>query len=807
MNVYESLSRHFNVNLVAVTGWGGALESTVMNENFVVYKVPMTKAYYNLMTTEQKKAKGHLHDILLVDGYTLIPDLTGLCGSLASQTDVFISSHPYFFKMLLEYGAHKVIVYEAHNVDYELKKSYFEEDNEYSKKYLALVKSIEETACRRADFIMAVSEFDADELCKAYAVARDKVVLVPNGIDVFSCKYHGRKRGGGNVIFIGSAHGPNIEALKFIISKLAPKSTDITYTIVGNLKDTLNRRNLPANVKFTGIVDERTKENLYREMSVAINPMFSGSGTNLKVIEYAAFGLPLISTPFGMRGLDALKPHVFLADQENFLACIKKTLSLPLAELDKKTQAARKTCETYFDKSVIIENVVEKIATLKAPAEPIGKKTKIAIEGRILNRNITGTERYIAEILKNILLTYDSEKFEIGIVNYGDYNSDEVGFYSSCISLREGIDIYHRTYQTNNYFELMELLLAKKSVFTFHDLISCKYPEYFPNKTDYNRYVRCMKLALNFSDRIIAISESAKKDVIDTFGISKDKIDVVYHGLDFNKFRKIPDDQLQIFRREFSLPEKYLLYVGTDYPHKNLVNFFAAFAMIMDKDYMKDYYIVVAGNIFYTFGHDYLKEYIAPINKRLIRFPYFPDSKIAHLYNAAAMFVYPSLYEGFGFPVLEAFACETPLICSNASSLPEVAGEAAYMVDAREPVEIAEAIMDIVGNPSLRASLIEKGKRRVKMFSWEKCAKETFYVYKRALEGPVSCKAKDDEYLMTLLDGLLEDNLGGFPRSLIRRPSLLNPAYILSKLKRVRNPRDIKRLIAAAKDRIKRREI
>jgi len=134
----------------------------------------------------------------------------------------------------------------------------------------------------------------------------------------------------------------------------------------------------------------------------------------------------------------------------------------------------------------------------------------------------------------------------------------------------------------------------------------------------------------------------------------------------------------------------------------------------------------------------YLEKYIEPVKDKIVFLNHFDDNKITLLYNAADIFVFPSLYEGFGLPVLEAFACEVPLICSNATSLPEVAGDAAYMVDANEPDQIAAAILDIAGNSELRKSLIEKGRQRAQQFSWQKCAKNTFEVYKKTLsEKPV----------------------------------------------------------------------
>ncbi len=741
MNVYGGLSEYFNINLVGIIGPGKKLEKYEINDNFTVYRVPMSEAFYDLLIKEQKNSGGSLHDILITNEYKLLTELCQLCKFLSRKSDVVISSHPYFFKMLLEFCSDKILVYEAHNVDYDLKKTYFNniENNLYAQKYLAIVKEIETLACQNSDFILGVSGADIERLCDLYEVDKKKTIIVPNGIDVFSCSFiynrdckTTKKEKGKRVIFVGSAHAPNIEAVNYILQKLAPKNKDIHYIIIGNIKSSFNAEKVPQNVKFTGIVDERFKEELYKNCDLAINPMFSGSGTNLKVLEYIAYGIPLVSTKFGMRGLEIFNDHVYIADKNNFIEIVEKVLSLPIDILENNSRSARNICEKYFDKSIIILDFVKKIKIFnKKHSEK--KRINIAIDGRILHRNVSGSERYISELVKNISNIEKNSKYNYLLVNNTNYKTFSVANIP-CISSEDRIDLFHKTYQISSYNELLELLFADKSIFTFLDLILCKYPDYFSKKESHENHVTFMKLALNFSDRVIAISEHAKKDVIKTFGIPEEKIDVVYLGLDFNKFKKINDGrEISKFRKEFGLPEKYILYIGTDYPHKNMKNLFLAFSEIMHCEKMRDYYLVLAGNNYYNKGQEYLKKYLEPIKNRVISTGHFDDKKIALLYNAASIFVYPSLYEGFGIPVLEAFACEVPVVCSNSTSLPEVAGDAAYMVDAKDPGKITEAILDIVNDPGLRNSLVKRGKERVKQFTWKKCAEETLKVYKKTL--------------------------------------------------------------------------
>ena len=402
-------------------------------------------------------------------------------------------------------------------------------------------------------------------------------------------------------------------------------------------------------------------------------------------------------------------------------------------------------------KAVKYENKIE------ARAIDGKKKINIAIEGRLLHRNITGSERYISELIKNIPDIENGDGYNYLLVNNSGYNSLNTPTIPY-ISLDQKINLYHRTYQFANYDELLEFLLAEKSVFTFLDLILCKHPDYFSNREAYEKNYTLMGLALNLSCRIIAISEHAKQDVIEMFDIPAEKVDVVYLGYDFKKFKKINDaNEISKFKKKYNLPGKYILCISTDYPHKNLKNLLIAFAKIADRKIMKGYKLVLAGNSYYVEGEHYLKKYFTPIKDRIILLGHFDDKEIALLYNAADIFVFPSLYEGFGLPVLEAFACEVPLICSNATSLPEVAGDAAYMVDATEPDQIATAIVDIVSDSKLRKSLIEKGRKRAQQFTWEKCAKNTLEVYKKTLSEKQDFDSRYALNMKMLLDEFVKN--------------------------------------------------
>ena len=767
MSIYESLSRDFNINLVGVVGYGAAFEKREISTRLTVYLVPMSREYYELLTGEQKKAGGLLHDILLTDHYEMIPALVDLCRQLVSETDIFISSQPYFFKMMIEYCRGRELVYDAQNVDYDLKQSYFEnpEGNETAKRYLKMVYDVEALGCQKSGFILYVSGEDRKNLCRIYGADQDKMVMVPNGIDVHACHFmpapkrlEHRKNSASEkkqVVFVGSAHGPNIEAAEFIVNEMAAQNENIQYTIIGNLQTVFKDKPLPSNVRFTGMISAEDKERFYQTADLAVNPMFSGSGTNLKVLEYVAYGIPLVSTPFGMRGLEVFNDHIILADKDEFATAVEKALATPGDVLEQNTRAARKICEEHFDKSVINEALINRIRTLEKTRR---ETCRIAIDGRILHRNVTGSERYIYELVNHIL-THQDEACRLYLVNHAGLNIANVSNIP-CVSVNQRIDLFHRTYQVGSYNDLLELLIARKSIFSFLDLILCKNPDYFRSKEEHRSYVELMSLALNFADRILAISEHAKKDVVENFNISSEKIDVVYLGLNFNKFHRVSDGkELDEFRAAHHLPQKFILYVGTDYPHKNLKNLYIAFSKILNLPHLSDYFLVTAGINYYRQGTGYLQSDLNRVKDRVISLGHFDDEKLHLLYNAASIFVFPSLYEGFGLTVLEAMACGAPVICSDATSLPEVVGDAAYLVDARDPEIIAKAIDDVATNSSLRNALIEKGLERVKLFTWEKCAEETYAVYEKLLHSEDRGRAYDDQKLKLLQGKIINGNL------------------------------------------------
>jgi len=277
-------------------------------------------------------------------------------------------------------------------------------------------------------------------------------------------------------------------------------------------------------------------------------------------------------------------------------------------------------------------------------------------------------------------------------------------------------DIFHPTYY-DPYF--LDYIGRKPFVLTIHDMIHEIYPEMFSSK---DKISKRKKTLSQKAIKIIAISENTKRDIIKFLGISENKIEVIYHGNSFN-INKV-DKTTKIM-----IPKKYILFVGNRGGYKNFELFIEAISPILDEDVKLN--VVCAGGG--KFNDLEIEKLINLKIKDKVFYYSGSDSVLAYLYGKAIAFVFPSLYEGFGIPILESFACRCPVICSKTSSLPEVAGDAAIYFDPTDKLSMLNSIQKVIYNDELRKQLINKGTERVKEFTWEKTAKKTKVLYEDIL--------------------------------------------------------------------------
>jgi glycosyltransferase involved in cell wall biosynthesis len=268
----------------------------------------------------------------------------------------------------------------------------------------------------------------------------------------------------------------------------------------------------------------------------------------------------------------------------------------------------------------------------------------------------------------------------------------------------------------------LPLVHPKNSVITIHDVAWRYFPESF---TWFMKWFLewSTQLAVKRAGKIIAVSESTKQDILKFYKVDAGKIEVVYHGYQAEIF----NFQLSIFNQNIKLPPKYVLFLSTLQPRKNLAGLIEAFRLLKNDHPDLPHKLVVVGKAGWKYESIIQK---IKANKDLVVYlNYLPDEERLGVLAKADLLALPSFYEGFGMQILEAFALHVPVVLSNASSLPEVAGEAGLYFDPKKPMDIKQAIASVLFDKSLAEKLTAKGRERLKLFSWEKCAKETLDIF------------------------------------------------------------------------------
>lgn len=293
---------------------------------------------------------------------------------------------------------------------------------------------------------------------------------------------------------------------------------------------------------------------------------------------------------------------------------------------------------------------------------------------------------------------------------------------------RAKVDLFHAPHY------VVSPLTTCPVVVTIHDCIHLRFPQYLPNRIAHVYARTFMTIGARRARRIITVSQASKDDIRHYLGVLADRIEVIHNGLDERFLTPPHDDALARVRQRFLLNAPFILYAGNIKPHKNVDRLIDAFAQLR-RDGHQDLKLLIIG--------DELSQY--PGLRRLVHrhhlhahvrfFGFVPESTLAALYRLASIFVFPSLFEGFGFPPLEAMASGTPVITSNVSSLPEVVGDAAVLVDPLDSGAIADAMARVLTDTTLRRELIARGYARAKTFSWSEAAARTRAVYDTVLNG------------------------------------------------------------------------
>lgn len=284
--------------------------------------------------------------------------------------------------------------------------------------------------------------------------------------------------------------------------------------------------------------------------------------------------------------------------------------------------------------------------------------------------------------------------------------------------MKEPYDIFHPTYY-DPYF--LKHLKGKPFVLTYYDLTHERFPSGV-SKLDFT--IPWKKKLVEEATHIIAISESTKKDIVEYYSIPEEKVTVIHLASDFK-----PAGNDEDFKKKLNLPDKYLLFTGNRKWYKNFDTMLKGIAPILKKHNIK--LVTVGGGEYSDTENQLVKE--LDVENHVVKFGFKDSDELAYIYSKALAFIFPSKYEGFGIPVVEAFNCDCPNILANVSSLPEVGGDAAVYFDPESPESIGQAVEKVVVDSNLRQSLIKKGRERRKSFSWRKNAEQTVEVYKKVL--------------------------------------------------------------------------
>lgn len=288
-------------------------------------------------------------------------------------------------------------------------------------------------------------------------------------------------------------------------------------------------------------------------------------------------------------------------------------------------------------------------------------------------------------------------------------------------SLLGAVDVFHGT----NF--LLPVLRRAKGVVTIHDLTFLVHPE-FADPRNLRFLRRAVPATIRRAAAICADSSSTKTDLQRLLGVAADQITVVLGGVD-HRFRPAGSEDLARIRARYPVDRPYLFALGTREPRKNLAGLLDAFRLVRERGV--DVRLLVAGPSGWLEERFATQLALSPYAADVVPLGFVPDDDLPALLTGCACFVYPSFYEGFGFPVAEALACGAPVVCSATSSLPEVAGDAALLVPPNDPAAIAEAIGAVLTDPGIAARLRCAGPRQAARFDWASSAQAQLAVYRQ----------------------------------------------------------------------------
>jgi glycosyltransferase involved in cell wall biosynthesis len=530
------------------------------------------------------------------------------------------------------------------------------------------------------------------------------------------------------------------------------KNHDDVFLIIGGdgevrraIEHTISEYNLQNKVILLGFIKDI--KHFFSLIDIYLNTSH-GEAFGFSTVEAMKYGVPVVaSNVYGNSDviednntglLFPLDKPVLLVEKINVLKDDKKTY-------DCLAKNAAESVKKRFDLNRTINETRELYLSF-TPDVCKRRKMRIGINASKISDVHTGVGRYTSNLCRYIIKTGSENDYyfyipgRMGNAIMIDIKGTHLEKPTASIrnntlrilweqmalpiySRKDRLDLFHYTDHA------LSLLFRKcPIVITVHDIAYIRFPDLLnKSRQIYKKYI--LRESIKRASIIIADSYSTKRDIVEFFGINEKKIKVVHLGVE-SRFR--PVSNVEEYRLKNKLPSKMILNVGTLEPRKNVVTLMKAFRKLMEKGF-DGYKLVIAGDKGWLYEEIFKEVDRSDLKHEILFLGVVRDADLPMLYNCADMFVYPSLYEGFGLPPLEAMACGIPVITSNTSSLPEVIGNAGIMVDPGDVNSLSEAMYNVLEDKELRSQMSKNGLKRAKLFSWEKAAKEILEIYDEAL--------------------------------------------------------------------------
>ena len=532
------------------------------------------------------------------------------------------------------------------------------------------------------------------------------------------------------------------------------KSHDDVFLIIGGdgearraIEHTISEYNLQNKVILLGFIKDIRC--FFSLINVYLNTSL-GEAFGFSTVEAMKYGVPVVaSNVYGNSDviednntglLFSLDKPVSLVDKINVLKDDKKIY-------DCLTKNASESVKKRFDLNRTINETRELYLSF-TPDVRKRRKMRIGINASKISDVHTGVGRYTSNLCSTILKTGSKNDYYLytpgRMGNAIPTNIEGAHLEKPAASTRNNtlrilweqmvLPIYSRKDRLDlfHYTDHALSLLFRKCpiIITVHDIAYLCLPNLLnTSRKIYKKNI--LHVSIHKADIIIADSYATKRDIIEYFGIREGKIRVIHLGVE-SRFR--PISNVEGFRLKNNLPSKMILNVGTLEPRKNVVSLIKAFKKLREKGF-KDYKLVIAGEKGWLYEEIFREVDHSDLKQEIFFLGVVGDEDLPLLYNCADIFVYPSLYEGFGLPPLESMACGIPVITSNTSSLPEVIGDAGIMINPTDVNSLCEAMHSVLTNKELWYHMSRKGLERAKLFSWDNTAKKILEIYEEALSS------------------------------------------------------------------------